>query len=302
MTGFGRGDAPIGSRRLVAELRSVNHRFLELKIRLGREDAELEGELTKLVRGRLERGAVSLSLREELDDTVERTQAVSADALLDIVRAREWASALARLGDAIGSAETPSLALVCAQAGVVRQRQPEIARAEFHVAARAAVGAALDALLAERAREGEVLVRELAERLSVLGALRDAVARLAVAEPATQADKLSSRLAALLDGRNASGTPKVSIDPQRLAQEVALLAERIDVTEELVRLGAHLDEAHRLLGNKGPSGRRLDFLSQEIHREVNTVGSKSQASEITARIIDMKAELERFREQVQNVE
>lgn len=301
MTGFGRGDAPIGSRRLVAELRSVNHRFLELKVRLGREDAELEGELTKLVRGRLERGAVSLTLREELDDTTG-AQVAQAEMLIDLERAKEWARALARIGEAIGSPDVPSLALVCGQSGVVRTQKLEVARGDFNAAARTAVAAALDALLDGRTREGAALVRELAERLAVLTQLRTEVGRLAAAEPATHAEKLGQRIAALLDGRNASGAPKVTLDPQRLAQEVALLAERLDVTEELVRLGAHLDEARRLLAGQGPSGRRLDFLSQEIHREVNTIGSKSQASEITARIIDMKAELERFREQVQNVE
>ena len=92
------------------------------------------------------------------------------------------------------------------------------------------------------------------------------------------------------------------IDPQRLAQEVALLADRSDVTEELTRLGAHLDEVHRMLGDSRPAGRRLDFLAQELHREVNTIGSKSQHPGIAARVVEAKAEVERLREQVQNVE
>ncbi|MEO6953317.1 MAG: YicC/YloC family endoribonuclease [Polyangia bacterium] len=290
MTGFGRAEVHLDGRRLVVELRSVNHRFLELKVRLPREDAELEAELGKLVRARLLRGSVSLSLREEGDDP---TQADGP--LVDTARAKQWALALGEVAVAVG-APPPSLELVCAQQGVLRPRAPETTRPALLTAARAATDAALRSLSDTRAREGAELGRDLAGRLDTLGTLRDKVKVLADAEPELHKKKLATRLAALLDDRPGQ------VDPQRLAQEVALLAERLDVNEELVRLAAHLDEARRLLGGKEAAGRRLDFLSQEIHREVNTIGSKSQSTDITATVIEMKAELERFREQVQNLE
>ena len=290
MTGYGRAEAQLDGRRLVVELRSVNHRFLELKVRLPREDAELEAELGKLVRSRLSRGSVSLSLREEGDDAAQ-----AEGALVDTARAKQWALALGEVAIAVG-APPPTLELVCAQQGVLRPRAPETPRPLLLTAARAATDAALRSLSETRAREGAALGRDLAGRLEALGTLRDRVKQLADAEPELHRRKLAARLAALLDDRPGQ------VDPQRLAQEVALLAERLDVSEELVRLGAHLDEATRLLGGTEAAGRRLDFLSQEIHREVNTIGSKSQSTDITATVIELKAELERFREQVQNLE
>jgi uncharacterized protein (TIGR00255 family) len=294
MTGFGRGEAPLQGRRLVAEVRSVNHRFLELKLRLGRDDGELEGELGRLVRGRLERGAVTLSLREEIDEG--DAHGPDPSLLIDTARALAWMGALTKLGAAVGAREQPSLQLVCAQPGVLRSRAVEVARPIYAAAAREAVGGAIATLVADRRREGEALHRELGERLLAIGGLRDAVRALAAAEPRAHAERLSTRLSALLEGRGPL------VDPQRLAQEVAMLAERLDVTEELVRLSAHLEEARRLLDGDGPAGRKLDFLSQEIHREVNTIGSKAQSADIAAKIVEMKSELERFREQVQNVE
>ena len=292
MTGYGRAEAQLDGRRLVAELRSVNHRFLELKMRLPREDAELEAELGKLVRSRLQRGAVSLSLREEGEPGLDG----QADGpLVDTVRAKQWALALGELAVAIG-APPPTLDLVCAQQGVLRPRPPETPRPALMTAALAAVDAALRSLSGARAREGAELGRDLAGRLDTLVTLRAKVQQLADAEPDAHRRKLQTRLSALLDDRPGQ------IDPQRLAQEVALLAERLDVSEEIVRLGAHIDEARRLLSGTEAAGRRLDFLSQEIHREVNTIGSKSQSTAITSTVIEMKAELERFREQVQNLE
>ena len=298
MTGFGRSEAPLLGRRIVAELRSVNHRFLEVKMRLGREDGELEAELGKLVRSKLERGAVSLFLREENDDSDGTDGQAAARGLIDEDRARLWLAALSQLKSNLQLAGEVTVQMVTSQSGVVRTRAAETPRADYVGAARLAVAASIDALIANRAREGEELARELAGRVDTLVRFRGEIAGLAESEPKAHAERLRARLDTLLQGR--AGV--AAIDPQRLAQEVALLAERLDVTEELVRLDAHLDEARRLLGGNVPAGRRLDFLLQELLREINTIGSKSQSTEITKRVIDMKAELERFREQAANVE
>ncbi len=298
MTGFGRSEAPLLGRRMVAELRSVNHRFLEVKVRLGREDGELEAELGKLVRGKLERGAVSLFLREESDESEGPDAQAVAGALIDEDRAQVWFAALSQLKSKLQLAGEVTVQMVSSQSGVVRTRAAETPRADYVSASRVAVAAAVDALIVNRAREGEELGRELAGRVDTLVRLRGEIGALAESEPQAHAERLRARLETLLQGR--AGV--AAIDPQRLAQEVALLAERLDITEELVRLDAHLDEARRLLRGDVPAGRRLDFLLQELLREINTIGSKSQSADITRRVIDMKAELERFREQAANVE
>ena len=161
----------------------------------------------------------------------------------------------------------------------------------------AALAAALDGLLAMRAQEGTAIVADLRGRLGNLRALVERIAALAAAVPGRAARRLEERLAVL-----AATTP--AIDPSRLAQEVALMAERLDVTEELVRLRAHLEHLGELVGGPGKDapGRKLDFLMQEIGRELNTIGAKAQDAEIAGLVIDGKAELEKMREQAQNIE
>ena len=157
-----------------------------------------------------------------------------------------------------------------------------------------ALGAALDALVAMRAREGEALARDLSGRLDTVEGL---VGRAAALVPQTvehHRARLAERVQELSRG--------IPIDPARLAQEVALFADRTDVTEEVTRLRSHLAQARALLAGDEPAGRKLDFLVQEMHREVNTIGSKSQSAEIAAIVVSAKAEVERMREQVQNVE
>ena len=181
---------------------------------------------------------------------------------------------------------------VTADAHHVTAPRPDAAGAI--AALRGALAAALDALVAMRAREGAALARDLAGRLDGVEAL---VARAAALVPQTvehHRARLAERVQELSRG--------LPLDPARLAQEVALFADRTDVTEEVTRLGSHLSQARALLGGGEPAGRKLDFLVQEMHREVNTIGSKSQSAEIAAIVVTAKAEVERMREQVQNVE
>jgi uncharacterized protein (TIGR00255 family) len=148
-----------------------------------------------------------------------------------------------------------------------------------------------------RTAEGGALAAELGRRLDELVGLRTRVAELAAGVPHHLSRRLTERVRRLLETQEPG-----SVDPQRLAQEVALLADRADVTEELVRLASHLDQARALVDGPGAVGRRLDFLVQEIGRELNTIGSKSTVAEITGAVVDAKAALEKVREQVQNVE
>jgi uncharacterized protein (TIGR00255 family) len=157
---------------------------------------------------------------------------------------------------------------------------------------------ALDALIEARTREGAALAADLAARTTTLEKLAGELKALAEDAPEQYRRRLQTRLERALNGEAATH----GIDPQRLAQEVAILAEKVDVAEELTRFQTHLVEVRRLLGQSAPAGRRLDFLTQELNREINTVGSKSQSAPVTSRVVDAKAELERLREQIQNVE
>ena len=298
MTGFGRGVAEHGGVRATVDIRAVNHRFVDLKLRVPVAPA-LEEAMTAKIRGAVERGAIAVSL------FLERPRAAGV-VRLDVARAVH--AELTALAHELGTA-TPDLALVLAQPGVVAP----VEIVDPDAAVLAALDAALRQLIEMRAAEGRALAAELALRLDELARLRGVIDGLAASVPEQFQKRLHERLARLLGdgafaspanaGRAAAPQALLSvIDPQRVAQEVAVLAERADITEELVRLGSHLDQARALIASSGATGRRLDFLVQELGRELNTIGSKSGHAEITTAVIEAKAILEKLREQVQNVE
>jgi uncharacterized protein YicC (UPF0701 family) len=304
MTGFGRGVAEHGRTRATVDVRAVNHRFLDLKLR-GALAPALEEAIGSRVRGSIERGAVTVSVH------LARTGGTQATRI-DQAAARAVHQQLGELARLLGVA-APDLALVLAQPGVVVTGDDEPRDDSDTPAVLAALDAALVQLTGMRDGEGQALARELLARLDELGALRGTVERLAADVPERVQRRLKQRLERLLQdegtesaGQEWSGAGFArsagSLDPGRLAQEVAVLAERADVTEELVRLASHLEQARALVAGKGASGRRLDFLVQEIGRELNTIGSKSAATEISSTIVEAKAVLEKVREQVQNVE
>jgi uncharacterized protein (TIGR00255 family) len=285
MTGFGRGVAEHAGVRATVDLRSVNHRFLDLKLR-AQIAPSLEDQLATKIRGSVERGSISVAVN------IVRPPAASS-VRIDEAAARRAHEALRSLATALGVAP-PDLALVLAQPGVVASTDspddPEVVDA----AILGALDQALAQLQAMRAAEGKALEREVLARLDELGRIRTAVEGQAANVGEQLQQKLTDRLAKLLND--------AAVDPARLAQEVALLAERADITEELVRLDSHLEQARTIARGAAASGRKLDFLVQEIGRELNTIGSKSQRTEITQAIVDAKSVLEKLREQVQNVE
>lgn len=290
MTGHGRGIGEAAGHRVTVEIRAVNHRYFDLKLRTGPLDPRVEDAVGQGIRKRAERGAFTVTLRDEVAG--QR----GGPLRVDIEAARAVHAALEELRRALGYDQPVPLALVLEQPGIVAQVDTA-AEAESVLAALApALDAALDELIAMRRREGAVLVRDLGARLDRLATLAVEIEALSAGAPAALAEKLRDRVDKLLAG---SG---VALDEARLAVEVAALADRTDVTEELVRLRAHLAALRGHLAEDVPVGRRLDFLVQEVGREVNTVGSKSQSSEIARRVVEAKAELEKIREQVQNVE
>jgi uncharacterized protein (TIGR00255 family) len=287
MTGFGAGRASAGGEELDVEIRSVNHKYCEVKVRLPRELAALEVDAAKAVRERLARGGI--------DVTVRRGGGAGAVApRVDLPLAEAYARAFSELGARLALPGAVTLADVVGAEGVLRLDERALDLEAAREALRAALAAALDALVAMRAREGEALARDVGGRLDEVEALVGRAAALVPQSVEHHRVRLAERVQELTRG--------IALDPARLAQEVALFADRTDVTEEVTRLRSHLAQARALLAGGEPAGRKLDFLVQEMHREVNTIGSKSQSAEIAAIVVSAKAEIERMREQVQNVE
>ena len=291
MTGFGRARAVLGSRTVGVEIRSLNHRGLDIKVRAYDTllAPEIETEILRLVRQTLARGSVAISLRDEAGE--------GQGGGIDAARVRQMHAALDGLRQEMGLPLPIDLATVGTfMASTKGGPMSEIPSSDWATLA-PAMEAALAGLCAMREHEGAAIRADLEHRLSNLRGLVERIAELVAIVPGRAARRLEERVAALAGS-------SVTIDPSRLAQEIALLAERLDVSEEIVRLRAHFDHLTALLEGTGKDapGRRIDFLAQELGRELNTLGAKIQDAAIAALVIDGKAELEKLREQAQNIE
>lgn len=287
MTGFGVGEAPLGDGRVVAELRALNHRFLDVRVRLPEELLDQNFFIEQLARESLARGRFDIGVRLE--------GAALPPPRFSVERARALYRGLAQLRDELApGTELPVTALTGMPDLVTN---PTTADSEgARTALKAAFESALLRLDEMRSHEGKALHRELSARLAAARKLRATISLRGPQMLDGYRTRLRERLDRLL---SESG---VQVDAGRLEAEIVILADRSDVTEELVRLDSHFDQFERLLDADGPVGRRLDFLLQEIGRESNTIGAKSQDAPIAHLVVEMKAELERIREQVQNVE
>lgn len=299
MTGFGGAKGEVLGRHFSVEIRSFNHRFLEVKLRLpsGFADPLLDQLLREVVRKKVHRGSLVITLSEAT--AKQNAPAVRLDRELLAVYEQTLREAAAAMGGdpglSVGS-NPQLLQFVLSQPGVMVAADGHVQSAEEYLSQFAPLlETAIEKLDKSRSREGEALKADLLTRLHTVSRLREEVAKMTALAPEQQKRRLTERLQRLVDGQ-------VPIDQQRLAQEVALFADRVDVSEELTRLRAHLDEFVRLCESHAPVGRQLDFLMQEMNREANTLTSKAQSAEVAARVVAMKAELERLREQVQNVE
>ncbi len=290
MTGYGRGAAERASWSAVAEIRSVNHRYTDLKLRGTALDPALEEQVAAAVRGRVERGALTVTVNVT-------SRGGGAGVRIDVGAARRVHQALTELAAELAIGAPVSLELVCAQPGVVQPADDPGDVDALAACVQAAVDQAIDALIAMRQAEGRALARDLNARLDRLEVLVAELQAMTAAAPGEAQARLQARLERLL----ASG--KLELDRDRLAQEVAVLADRHDVSEELVRLHSHVAQTRAAMaGDDRAVGRQLGFLVQELGRELNTVAAKSQSAEVARHIVEAKAELEKMREQVQNVE
>ncbi len=288
MTGFGAGRARVRDEEFSVELRSLNHKFCEVKARLPRELAALESVLVKQVKDRLARGSVEVFIKRQT------ATAAGTVPVVDVGLAREYARAYRQVAEALGMMAEVSWTQVANQPGVMRLEERGMDVEAATQAVQEALAQAIGALEQMRQVEGEAIRADLEARLGLIERWSHEVAQLAPRSVEEYRQRLAERVAELARG--------ISVDEQRLAQEVAVFAERTDIAEEMTRLASHLEQFRQLMAGSEPSGRRMDFLVQEMHREVNTTGSKSQHAEISSRVVSMKAEVERIREQVQNVE
>ena len=291
MTGYGQGAGEAPGLKVTVELRSVNNRFADLKLRLPDDLIPFEQELRRKVLATVKRGRVDVDLR------LERTADASVPLILNRPVVEAALAAWKTLRDEYGINGAFDFQAMMRVPGVF---ETGTSAAGLDEAGRSAVDRALDlalaALDAERRREGDLLRDDLVSRVSRMKGTLGAIRELAAAVPQALQKKIAERVQQLVT--------QVTLDPARIAQEAAFLADRSDITEEIVRLEGHLVHAHALLqGENGePVGKRLEFLLQEILRETNTIASKSAELGISRHALELKAESEKIREQIQNLE
>ena len=285
MTGYGRGEARRDELSVVVELRSVNHRFLDTQLKIPRAYLALESELVGVVKERCRRGRVELFLRRELSGGGRhraRVDSALVRSIAEAVAALDGVDGTLRVADLL---DLPGVLEIVEDEGDLDSERAVVLEA----AARAG-----EALATMRAREGAALAADVSRHLDDAEAAVDRLRALAQERPELIRQRLLRRVEELLGD--------AAIDPARLAQEAALLADKADVTEELDRLRSHFEQARALLVDPEPVGRRLDFLVQEMNREVNTIGSKGSDATIAAVVVELKSVVERVREQVANLE
>lgn len=287
MTGFGSAEGPVAEGRLQVDVRTVNHRHLNVQLKLPPMFQDLEGRLREILREHIHRGHVTVSARWIEEGPREGQIAVNVE------RAREVVTALKELKKTLNLAGDVDLGFVARQPDVLTYctgDTPSIGAEEVAAVVRRAVAE----LVATRQKEGEALTVEIDRLLSCVEDELAAVEQRAPERVTAERDRLRESVTMLLNGKKA--------DDDRIAQEIALLADKLDITEEVVRLRAHLAAARDSLSQPPPVGKRLGFLGQEMLREVNTIGSKANDADIAHRVVAMKGELEKFREQIENLE
>ena len=290
MTGFGSGEGTSGPVTVTAEFRAVNHRFLDVGLKLPSALNPYEIDIRQYLKDNVARGRLSVGIqltvaKEAL--TVEADTTRLDNALLMLQAAAKQVQALT------GQEQTITLDHLLAVPDVLRPEEQELDAEDLKKALDMALAEALKGLQAMKEKEGAALVVEMKQRLTTLSARLEEVAKLAPQAADEIQAKLNDRLDKLLTD---------SLDPQRLAQEVAMLADKANINEECERLGIHIGHFHSALDEGGQVAKRLNFLLQEMHREVNTMGSKTNLMDITQAVIAMKEEVESMREQIQNLE
>lgn len=288
MTGYGSADLERDGQRLSAEIRSVNHRYCEVSLRAPKMVALFEDQIRQLVQDRYSRGKFNLTITwSGAGDTGEVLK-------LNEAVADRYVSLFRQLESRYGVNATLDVRTLATLPDVFSWEHTAMSDEETWELVKTLVGKACDNMSAMKEREGQALTKDFDHRLKLIRTELDRVVERAPSRPIKARDRLMSRLKSLLED--------VEMDPARVAQEIALMADRLDCTEECVRLSAHLDQFRHLIEGSELAGRKLNFLLQEMNREANTILSKSGDLQISESAITIKTEVEKLREQVQNVE
>ena len=288
MTGYGAAEVATEAGRLSAEIRSVNHRYCEISLRLPRSITSLEGAVRQLLTERLSRGKINLTVSWEGYEEEGGKLRVNHDVARQVVAALTELKSTYELGGTIDTRAVASMP------DVLSWDRAPVDEARLWTQLRQVLEAAIENMAHMKQREGDALLREFETRLAAVEQRLVRAEERAPLRPKEAQERMLARLKPLLGD--------IPVDPVRVAQEVAFLAERLDCTEECVRMRAHLDQFRRLFVDAEPAGRKLNFLLQEMNREVNTLGSKGNDAVIAEVVIELKDEIEKLREQVQKVE
>lgn len=287
MTGYGCGQKQIDGLSFSVEIKAVNHRYGDINIKSTRLLAPFENDIKKLVSAVLKRGKIDIYIAQE------HTTQLTNKPIVDQQVAKAYLEAFKDLQEICGLSGEISLELLAAQKDVLVLKDVEFARDELWKCLSQAITKALTSIQEMRQKEGAATQVDIEGRLSLLSQSLEVIEQSAALVPIEWQQKLRERLARLQDNGG---------DPQRVAQEIAIFADRCDISEEITRFNSHLSQFRDLLKQPEPVGRQLDFLVQELNREANTMGSKSNDAALTRHVVTLKAELEKIREQVQNIE
>jgi len=289
MTAYGRGEVRLGDTLFVAEIKSVNHRYRDVFFRIPKNYQVLEDELRSLVYSKIRRGRLEISVQVE-----ESPEKNAYHLELNVPLVRSYLSIFDQLAEQLGMDRKIPLESFCQMKDVILFNPPEVDVERMKPGFQEVIRQALDSLDLMRIREGDAVKADFLKRIGLIETyIRDMTERTP--------DLLVQYRKRLLESVRRI-QQDVIVDETRLAQEVAFLAEKSDITEETVRIGSHLEQFREVLGMEDAVGRRLDFLIQEINREVNTLSAKASDAQVSRIVVEIKAELEKLREQVQNVE
>lgn len=288
MTGFGRGEGETALGKVFVETRSVNHRYCDINIKLPKRLIPFENRIKEMIRAQVSRGRIDLFMK--LDNLGEENVHLSVDLHL----AEQYYRALQSLKESLHLRDKITLELVAGAKDVITAKEETADLEPFWQDVLPVLKRSFQDLDNMKRSEGETLGKDLQQRLARIAQQLEGIKHLFPSRLEAYRNRLHERVRSLLGG--------IDVDPSRFQQEVALLAERTDITEEIVRAESHLAQFLTLLKTEEPVGRKMDFLLQEMNREVNTVSAKANDAEISQRVVEIKAELEKVREQVQNIE
>ena len=289
MTGYGRAETILKGKRTVAEIKSLNHRYLEVSLRLPPTIASLEMEIKKKIAKVFSRGKIEVSIRMDYNGSPDKVTGFD----LNIPLIRSYYSLLCRIKQELNMKDEITLAMMAAFRDAFAAPEEDDIAAVWQLL-EVMLDEAIVALTVMREKEGDVLCRDLRDRAATVARLLDVVGNRGPQALAAYQNRLRERIKELRGD--------MEVDESRLIQEIAIMAEKSDIMEEIVRLQSHIDQFNDILQSDQAVGRKVDFLVQEMGREVNTIGSKSGDVEISRHIIEIKSELARIREQVQNIE